>query len=202
MVSALALSPLPVKTFRLSKDHAKKRGLAEKFARERLKKLGYLTWRGYYFDDPTHQRYHTYERVTQYYNQLKNVLTERIGIMKLHKFIQHCANQHGTPDLVAYHPKRQEFFFVEVKLENEQIASHQYQCIQYIRDHLNIPVEIHRIVSPNFRIEDSQINANLVELGITHLGLRAIKKNRKKTQGEISLKKFLKKSKESVPIMR
>ncbi len=189
----LFASPLPVRTFRLpSKEYKTTRGLAERYVRTKLKRAGYLTWRGQFFDMPYARIYETYERIWMHYEHLKILLYERVGHTKFNEFLIYCKEHHGTPDLVAYHKTSERLLFIEVKYQNESLQNNQFQCIQFIRHHLEIPVEIHRVIPQGMRVIHGEFDAHHIDKEISLHKIRDVHRTPK--GGELSLKKFFKKS--------
>jgi Fanconi-associated nuclease 1 len=56
-------------------------------------------------------------------------------------------NRSGLPDLFLY--RNQEPLFCEVKSEKERVASHQIGWLHYLKDEVNVPVEICRVIQQN-----------------------------------------------------
>ncbi len=105
-----------------------RRGLAERLVRKYLEKKGYDVFRGYsILGKECSAYYDEYENVRKKYDRLEVILLNRLGL-RLYELRELLDS--GIPDYFA--SKADDVFFVEVKLEHEQIKGHQLECMQLL----------------------------------------------------------------------
>lgn len=127
------------------------KGLAERQVKAHYKSKGYEVFRGSYisFQGTELREYHS-EKI----QRLENAIKEKIGLDGLIELSVFCNKNAGLPDFAV--KKGEEFFFVEVKLENEQIKSHQIETIKFIIQ-LGLKVIIVRL-SSNKNIYEKELD--------------------------------------------
>lgn len=114
-----------------------RRGFAERTVRKRLESKGCEVWRGGYLYAPEHT---TYPNVLHKYRRALELLSEHGH--DVYKLIHLCRRHKGMPDFLVY--DRQNFFFVEAKLEHEQLSDVQKWCIEVLAK-MGFCVEVHKV---------------------------------------------------------
>ncbi len=114
-----------------------RRGFAEKIVRRALEKRGCEVWRGGYLHAPERT---SYPNVLNKYARCLELLTEQ-GY-DVYALIRLCKRHKGMPDFLVY--DKTTFYFVEAKLEHEQLSRTQRWCIEEL-SRLGICVEVHKV---------------------------------------------------------
>ena len=125
-----------------------KRGLAERLAKRYFEKNGYELFRGYAILRNS-TNYYLYENVKKKYNRLENILLGKIG---LNLYLLREQLHKGIPDFFLYRKQDNDCFFAEIKLEHEQIKSHQLNCMELLES-FGFKVIVLRIKSKIYRAE-------------------------------------------------
>jgi|TARA_B100000315_G_C14380264_1_gene497106 hypothetical protein len=130
-------------------SYKNRKGLSESLVRRYFEKKGYEVFRGrQVLGKQFSKRYKELEAVKKRYTRLETLLKEQLG-KDLLKFRKAIFKLSGIPDFFLH--KAGYCFFVEVKLEHEQIKNHQLQCMKAL-ELFNLPCYIYRIKSKPYRI--------------------------------------------------
>lgn len=132
-------------------NYKSNKGLAEKQVRAHYKSKGYEVFRGSYisFQSKELREFHA-DKLLRFENAIKEKIGQE-GLIELSVF---CNKNAGLPDFAV--KKDEEFFFVEVKLENEQIKTNQIDTIKFIKK-LGLNVIIVRF-SSNIKIFEKELD--------------------------------------------
>ena len=106
------------------------KGLSEKLARNYFKKQGFEVWRGSFLHFIDNNEYFSYHR--DKYDALVQEIRQRIGQKKFLQLYLFLRANAGIPDFVMR--KNAEFFFAEIKLNNESIKKNQIRTISFLND--------------------------------------------------------------------
>ena len=133
----------------------KNRKLSEKFAKAYFKKRNHKVWRGDYLDyygKEQNFKYRLNYRIKSYYDFFDKVLINLVGNKNFSKLTTYCSTNHGTPDFFVWHPKSNNYSFVEVKLNDEKIHPHQRKTMLYLKNVLGIRVLLFRLITKKVSI--------------------------------------------------
>jgi len=125
-----------------------KRGLAERLARRYFEKNGYEVFRGYAIKKKS-ENYDKYLNVKKKQDRLETILIKKLG---LQFYILKQELRTGIPDFFLYRKQDNDCFFAEIKMEHEQLKSHQLRCISLLES-FGFKVVVLRIKSKIYRAE-------------------------------------------------
>ena len=118
--------------------YSSRKGLSERIVKNYFLKSGFEVFKGnYILGREFSSNYYLYENVQNKYRRFEQIIQQKIGIDL--DFVRNSILKiQGVPDFFVYRKLDDKSFFVEVKLENEQIKQRQYDCICLVEDIINI----------------------------------------------------------------
>ena len=114
------------------------KGLSERIVRQDFKKRGFEVWKGSYLQFQEEFFVHQRDK----YELLVNELKYRIGHKRYWRLILWGKAFAGIPDFVVM--RNEDFYFVEVKFNNESIKKNQLNTILFLQE-LNLKTIIVRV---------------------------------------------------------
>jgi len=122
--------------------------LSERLAKKYFERKGYEVFRGHAMLKNSINYAH-YESVRKKYDKLEHILLQKLG---LNLYLLREQLQKGIPDFFVYRKQDNDCFFAEIKLEHEQIKSHQLECMRLLES-FGLKVVVIRIKSKLYRVE-------------------------------------------------
>ncbi|MFH1134132.1 MAG: hypothetical protein V1735_06595 [Nanoarchaeota archaeon] len=113
-------------------------GLSERFVRRLLVKRGCKVWRGSFLSSEWHSESVFFKYNYLRYEELCRRMAASCGVKAFRRIRAYCKNHHGEPDFIAWDGKK--LFFVEAKLENEQIRRRQLTTMAFLSRYFEIKV--------------------------------------------------------------
>ncbi|MFH1408678.1 MAG: VRR-NUC domain-containing protein [Nanoarchaeota archaeon] len=113
----------------------KRPGLSEKRVRTYFIKKGCRVWRGMFlcFFNSTDTCYYKWNYGL--YDELCQKFVDQIGVQQFKRLCVYCRRNKGAPDYIIWDGRK--LFFVEVKLENEQVSDRQLKTMHYLSQFLS-----------------------------------------------------------------
>lgn len=117
-------------------SYKSKRGLAERLAKRYLENSGFKVFRGVrILGKEWSINYDLYENVRRTYDRVDDLLVKKLGL-KLYE-LRDALSWKGIPDffLCRKRGSKEDLCFAEVKLNNEQIKDHQFDCMHLLEQY-------------------------------------------------------------------